>query len=171
MSKTIAPTSTPTTIPFVAWADGSIEASKIMAETPDIYADIDERNGWKEPEEPNQDNLEADPQMTAMVGAALREVLTFALDVRKLTDKKCLDQVLMRFLCMVWLLRPELLQGSTLTSLATTLGVSRSHLSQIATLASRRWNFQSRVQRNALARASHSAAATKAWQGRKSEEG
>jgi len=140
------------------------QARHVPAEMPDIYTDIDERNGWREEGEVTDEERE---RMLVFAADSMREILTFCVPKPPRSFRDVV-QVAMRFLCCVWLLRPELLGGETLSSLGrlfegVSRAVTRSHLSQIASCASRRWHYHSRVQRTDTAREHHAEAARKSW--------
>jgi hypothetical protein len=128
------------------WVGAGDERTPEPTYTPDLAREIDG---------------ESDEQVTGLSVAAdgLREILTLVFAKRKGSDAPVkLDLVFRRFICLVWVVRPELLDCASLSELSTHLHVTRAALSKMVRNYSDAFGIRNPLMKTESARDSYSAA-------------
>jgi hypothetical protein len=106
--------------PDYGWVGGQDNRERVPSHTPDMAALID-----------GEDEADARDDLAAC-GEVMRGVFAFVFAQRD--DAKTpvkLDLAFRRFVCLVWLLRPELLGNISLSQLAPHMSVTRAALSKM----------------------------------------
>jgi hypothetical protein len=102
------------------WVGAGDERTPEPTYVPDIAREID-----GETDEPQATSF-------SMAAEGLREILALVFAKRKGSDAPVkLDLVFRRFICLVWVVRPELLDCASLSELSTHLHVTRAALSKM----------------------------------------
>ena len=128
--------------------------------TPDMAAIID---GEEE---------DADASEITLAGEIMRGILSYVFADRKDSNgQPRLDVAFRRFVCVTWLLRPELLGNITLTELAPELGVTKAALSAMIRRFGDTYGIRNAFQKLEGAREAYSQAQKRDhWRHRKSKE-
>lgn len=139
--------------------------SQIPSPSPSIYDEIDERNGWKEPGEIDDETRD---KIIAESVKAYGEMFFFCFSgasgvVCPVDRAKDLRESFRKFVALTWQMFPDLLvdsRGRQLNQarIAVLLGVKPPYVAGLATRFGQQWNFHSRSQKNKTARENHSIA-------------